>query len=178
MRILDACFGGVGGSAAWDDTRGEFIDETRATDLHPDRRGLAVAGFGALVAVTVAMAPPPASDVDWGAVDALFSEYQRSDAPGCALGVVRDGVLEYGRGYGMANLDPTIRQVVHHTSGIRDYLTLMSLRGLRDDDYYTNAEVREAIARQRELNFTPEPTICTRTPAISSSARSSARPPA
>tara|TARA_Y100001934_G_scaffold232288_1_gene280985 strand:+ start:151 stop:1731 length:1581 start_codon:yes stop_codon:yes gene_type:complete len=53
------------------------------------------------------------------------------------------------------SVEPTIRQVVHHTSGIRDYLTLMSLRGLREDDYYTPDEVRAAIARQRELNFTP-----------------------
>jgi len=51
--------------------------------------------------------------------------------------------------------DPTIRHMVHHTSGLRDYLTLMSLKGLRDDDFYTDAEVREAVSRQRELNFTP-----------------------
>ena len=51
--------------------------------------------------------------------------------------------------------DPTIRHMVHHTSGLRDYLTLMSLKGLRGDDFYTDAEVREAVSRQRELNFTP-----------------------
>jgi CubicO group peptidase (beta-lactamase class C family) len=51
--------------------------------------------------------------------------------------------------------DPTIRHLVHHTSGMRDYLELMYLEGLRDDDWYTDAEVRAAIVRQRELNFTP-----------------------
>jgi len=51
--------------------------------------------------------------------------------------------------------DPTIGHMVHHTSGLRDYLTLMSLKGLRGDDFYTDAEVREVVSRQRELNFTP-----------------------
>lgn len=165
-------------------------------------------GTGVIGLLTLGASASPESDVDWAAVDALFAEYDNSGSPGCGLGVVRDGLLEYGRGYGMANLDhgiaitpqtvfrtasvskqftaaaiaiaaqegsislddpvrrwiadlpsypvdPTIRQVLHHTSGLRDYLTLMSLRGLRRDDYYTSAEVRAAIARQRELNFTP-----------------------
>ncbi|HET9015561.1 MAG TPA: serine hydrolase domain-containing protein [Thermomicrobiaceae bacterium] len=38
-------------------------------------------------------------------VDALFAEWDRSDSPGCALGVVQGGELVYARGYGMANLD-------------------------------------------------------------------------
>lgn len=48
---------------------------------------------------------------------------------------------------------PTVRQLVHHTSGIRDYLTLMSLAGYRDDDWYTNDEVLAMLSRQDELNF-------------------------
>jgi len=38
-------------------------------------------------------------------VDALFGEWDRSDSPGCALGIVQGGELVYARGYGMANLD-------------------------------------------------------------------------
>jgi len=146
--------------------------------------------------------------VDWKVVDAVFAEYDRTNSPGCALGVVQDGDLVYERGYGMANLehgiaispqtvfrtgsvakqftaaaiaiaaregaislddpvkkwiptlpdyprDPTIWEMVHHTSGLRDYLTLMSLKGLRDDDFYTDADVRDVVSRQRELNFVP-----------------------
>ncbi|MDH3424214.1 MAG: beta-lactamase family protein, partial [Gemmatimonadota bacterium] len=168
----------------------------------------AVAGGAWVAAVALGAMPGSIPDTDWSRVDSVFSEYDRSNTPGCAVGVVRNGRLEYGRGYGMANLDhgiaitpqtvfrtgsvgkqftaaaiaiaardgaislddpvrrwivelpsypvdPTIRQVVHHTSGLRDYLTLMSLRGLRDDDYYTPEDVRAVIARQRELNFTP-----------------------
>ena len=38
-------------------------------------------------------------------VDALFERWDRSDSPGCGLGIVRDGSLIYERGYGMANLE-------------------------------------------------------------------------
>ena len=51
--------------------------------------------------------------------------------------------------------DPTVGHMVHHTSGLRDYLTLMSLKGLRRDDFYTDAEVSAVVSRQGELNFTP-----------------------
>ena len=49
----------------------------------------------------------------------------------------------------------TIRQLVHHTSGIRDYLTLMSLAGMRYEDVYSEEEMVALPARQKELNFTP-----------------------
>ena len=49
----------------------------------------------------------------------------------------------------------TIEHLVHHTSGLRDYLTLMWLRGLRDEDYYSNEEVIDVLSRQRQLNFLP-----------------------
>lgn len=49
----------------------------------------------------------------------------------------------------------TIRHFIHHTSGVRDYLTLMYLKGR---DYLDNSdvdEVYELIKNQKELNFTP-----------------------
>ena len=49
----------------------------------------------------------------------------------------------------------TLRHLMHHTSGYRDYLTLASLAGLRDDDYYNDEDLFEMLARQRELNFAP-----------------------
>ncbi len=49
----------------------------------------------------------------------------------------------------------TIRHLIHHTSGIRDYLELMELAGMGDHDYYTNDEAVEMLTRQRELNFKP-----------------------
>ena len=52
-------------------------------------------------------------------------------------------------------LPVTIRHLIHHTSGYRDYLTLMSLAGVRGDDYYTDEELLEMLSRQKELNFAP-----------------------
>ncbi|MGD8537819.1 MAG: serine hydrolase domain-containing protein [Candidatus Aminicenantes bacterium] len=49
----------------------------------------------------------------------------------------------------------TIRQLILHTSGIRDYLTLAEIAGIREDDYFTDAEVVDLLARQNELNFPP-----------------------
>jgi CubicO group peptidase (beta-lactamase class C family) len=38
-------------------------------------------------------------------VDALFAEWNRSDSPGCAVGISRNGAVLYEHGYGMANLE-------------------------------------------------------------------------
>lgn len=141
-------------------------------------------------------------------VDAIFSGYDKTDSPGCALGVIRDGKLIYTRGYGMANLEHnipltsktvfdigstskqfttssilllaqqgklsldddirkyvpelpqygqpiTIRQLANHTSGIRDYLTLMSVTGVNFDGITGEDEALKLIVRQKQLNFTP-----------------------
>jgi CubicO group peptidase (beta-lactamase class C family) len=140
-------------------------------------------------------------------VDALFAQWDKSDSPGCALGVVKDGQVIYKRGYGMANLDygipissqsvfniastskqfttmsiallathgkilldddirkylpemppyqtpVTIRQLIYHTSGIREYSHLMQLAGIRFQDA-SDEEVFKMISRQKELNFKP-----------------------
>jgi len=50
----------------------------------------------------------------------------------------------------------TVRQLVHHTSGIRDYLTLAYLAGKTDDtDYFSDDWVISLLARQHEGNFPP-----------------------
>lgn len=49
----------------------------------------------------------------------------------------------------------TIRHLILHISGLRDYLTLMFLSGARDDDFYTDPEVVDLLSRQKELNFPP-----------------------
>jgi CubicO group peptidase (beta-lactamase class C family) len=50
----------------------------------------------------------------------------------------------------------TIRHLVNHTSGLRDYLTLVGLAGGgRDEDFYVDGEVVDLLARQKQLNFKP-----------------------
>ncbi len=48
----------------------------------------------------------------------------------------------------------TIRHLVHHTSGLRDYLTLLGIAGVDIGTYHEN-DVLELISRQKELNFRP-----------------------
>ena len=50
----------------------------------------------------------------------------------------------------------TVRNLVHHTSGLRDYTGLLPLAGYRTDaDSPTIVETIEMLARQKSLNFTP-----------------------
>lgn len=48
-----------------------------------------------------------------------------------------------------------IRHLLHHTSGLRDYLTLFSLAGISFDDTTTEADALKIIVKQKALNFTP-----------------------
>ncbi len=139
------------------------------------------------------------------AVDAIFSDIDPG-GPGCALGVVAQQGLAYGKGYGMANLDygipittrsnfylgsvgkqftaaavvhavregllslddpiqrwvpeipeyenpTTVRHLIHHISGIRDYLNLWGLAGIRSEDVNTDGEILTLLARQKAPNF-------------------------
>lgn len=53
------------------------------------------------------------------------------------------------------DLPVTIRHMIHHTSGIRDYLVLQGLAGRSDGYFYTSQEVVDLLSRQKELNFKP-----------------------
>lgn len=141
-------------------------------------------------------------------VDSIFSTFDNSRSPGCAVGVLTGDELSFARGYGMANLDHglaitpqtvfrtgsvskqftaavvvllaqegalslddnirfhlpelpeyeapiTIRHLLHHTSGLRDYLELMAMRGVGDEATYSEDDVVELLARQELLNFSP-----------------------
>src|SRR3990172_715247 len=137
---------------------------------------VAVALVAATHALLIAQPRAPwASDVDQ-----IFAAWSRPDSPGCALGVFKDGAVAYERGYGMADLEQgvpitpetvfyvgylselpeyavpiTVRHLLHHTSGLRDYNTLLSIAGRRGDEAYDNATVLRMTARQKALNFTP-----------------------
>ena len=167
---------------------------------------IALLAAGACLAPVALPAEPASASPP---VDGIFKAYDSRQAPGCALGVIRDGEFVYRRGYGMANLehgipltpqsvlrigstskqftaaavalladagvigldDPvrryfpdfpewaeatTVRHLLHHSSGIRDYLQLAFLAGKGGDaDHYTDDWVLQLLARQRETNFPP-----------------------
>jgi CubicO group peptidase (beta-lactamase class C family) len=139
-------------------------------------------------------------------VDSVFRAFDRTESPGCALGVYRDGRIAYARGYGMANLelgvpitprtvfdigsvskefaatsilllqregklslsddlrryfpemppyaaDVTIRNLLNHTSGIRDMFTMMNLAGRSFDGVADTVDYLRVITRSAETNF-------------------------
>ncbi|MGH7575665.1 MAG: serine hydrolase domain-containing protein [Longimicrobiales bacterium] len=49
----------------------------------------------------------------------------------------------------------TIRHLVTHTSGLRDYIALMYLAGLPIESVYTDADIIAIMARQKALNSPP-----------------------
>lgn len=163
----------------------------------------------ALPAVAFLLVARPAlaqDQIPTARIDSVFLDVDRTDSPGCAVAVVRDGALVFADGYGSANLDHelpitpetvfymgsvskqftaasvllaarqghlsldddvrtwipelpdygetiTIRHLVHHTSGIRDYLTLQAIAGTFGGA--SDREVLELLARQKALNFAP-----------------------
>ncbi|MDQ3797860.1 MAG: beta-lactamase family protein, partial [Acidobacteriota bacterium] len=49
----------------------------------------------------------------------------------------------------------TIRHLIHHTSGIRDYQALVFFGGLGTDNAYTDKAVLDMLARQKNISFKP-----------------------
>jgi CubicO group peptidase (beta-lactamase class C family) len=63
-------------------------------------------------------------------VDQLFAQWNRSDSPGCSLGVSKHGVPVYERGYGMANLELEVSitpAAVFPAASISKQFTAMSI---------------------------------------------------
>lgn len=56
----------------------------------------------------------------------------------------------------MPDLGPiTVRHLLHHTSGLRDYLVLTELAGYREQEFYTPEQLLGLLGRQQALNFAP-----------------------
>ena len=60
------------------------------------------------------------------AVNRVFAPWSNTDAPGCALGVARDGNVVYQNGYGMANLEvdaPITPNTIFHVASVSKQFT-------------------------------------------------------
>lgn len=49
----------------------------------------------------------------------------------------------------------TIRHLIHHTSGIREYQALVLFGGLGTDNVYSDKAILDMLARQKNINFKP-----------------------
>jgi len=82
-------------------------------------------------------------------VDRIFARWDHVDSPGCALGVSRDGVMIYQRGYGMSNLEHAIAitpQSIFHVASISKQFAAFSILLLEQDGKLSvNDDVRKYI---------------------------------
>ncbi|AKQ68380.1 D-alanyl-D-alanine carboxypeptidase [Myxococcus hansupus] len=69
-------------------------------------------------------------------VDALFAPWKGKGTPGCAVGISRDGAVDYVRGYGMSNLEhdvPITPQSIFPVASITKQFTAFAIRLLEQD---------------------------------------------
>ncbi|HYC50327.1 MAG TPA: serine hydrolase domain-containing protein [Gemmatimonadaceae bacterium] len=68
--------------------------------------------------------------------DSVFQRFDRTDSPGCALGVYQDGKTQYARGYGMASLEHAVAltpRSVLDVGSISKQFTAMAMLMLEKD---------------------------------------------
>lgn len=141
-------------------------------------------------------------------VDSLFAKLNKTESPGIAVLVVKDGKVLLQRGYGLANLEYkvpitsttvfdiasmskqftgmaisvlieqgkikpdddirtyipelpdfgnkiTIGNLVHHTSGLRDWTRTLPLAGWKTGDVISFDQILNMVYHQQDLNFKP-----------------------
>src|SRR5260221_1119971 len=69
-------------------------------------------------------------DTQTARVDKLFAEWNKTDSPGCAVGISRNGAIVHEHGYGMANLEwgiPVTADTVFPIASITKSFTAMSV---------------------------------------------------
>jgi CubicO group peptidase (beta-lactamase class C family) len=167
LAILALCAAATAGSAnqSEKDPRSENVDKLFAQWDKPDSPGCELGvikdgqivykrGFG-MANLEHAIPMSPASIMDTGSVSKQFTAMAIALLAEQGLLSLDDDIRKYMPELPRYEAPITIRHLIHHTSGIRDYLTLMSIAGMRDDDHYVDGEVVSLLARQKELNFKP-----------------------
>jgi CubicO group peptidase (beta-lactamase class C family) len=156
---------GAGYAAASDEKAAAAVDEVFSDLAKPGSPGCALAvyrdgkiiyakGYGlANIEENVAITPQSVFDIgstskQFTAASILLLEKQGKLS-------VNDDVRKYIPELPSYGQKITILQLLNHTSGLRDYLSLMELAGVNTDSVTTDADALALIARQKALNFAP-----------------------
>lgn len=78
-------------------------------------------------------------------MDELFSQWNNSHSPGCALAVVKDGEIIYNRGYGMADLEhhiPITSESVFYIGSVSKQFVTMCIMLLEKDVFRSRAKFK------------------------------------
>jgi len=68
---------------------------------------------------------------------------------------INDKVIKYLPDLSEAMNDITVYQLVHHTSGVRDWPTLLALKGWQPEKPLSLDDIYDILKKQESLNFTP-----------------------
>ncbi len=96
-------------------------------------------------------------EVDQSQVDAIFAEWDRTDSPGCALGVIHGGEIVYAKGYGSANLDlgvalsPT--SVLHVASVSKQFTAISTALLAHDGKLSLEDDIRTHVPEMPDLGY-------------------------
>src|SRR5258707_1170884 len=66
-------------------------------------------------------------------IDHVFSEWDKTNSPGCSLAVLKDGKIVYKRGYGMSNMEYAIAitpSSIFHVASISKQFTAAAIQRL------------------------------------------------
>jgi CubicO group peptidase (beta-lactamase class C family) len=95
---------------------------------------------------------------DNAVIDAIFASWDLPGSPGCALAVAQDGVLQYSRGYGYANLDydiPITPQTVFDVASVTKQFNAASITMLASDGTLSlDDDVRQWLPELPEYDST------------------------
>lgn len=88
-------------------------------------------------------------------IDRVFSEWDKTSSPGCALAVVKNGKVIYSRGYGMSNMEYSIAITpasIFHVASISKQFTAAAIQRLAlEGKLSLNDDVRKWIPEVPDL---------------------------
>ena len=100
-----------------------------------------------LIAISISAQSLPASITK--KIDSLFIQWNNTNSPGCAIGIVRNDSLIYAKGYGMANLEyaiPNTPETIFHMGSVSKQLTAWSILLLeRQGKLHLDDDVRKYL---------------------------------
>ena len=148
-----------------DDALARRVDQIFAAYDKPDSPGCALGvirdgnfvcrkGYGA-ASLELGVALTPASVFYMGSVSKQFTAASVVLAAEQGFLSLDDDIRKYVPEIPDYGKPITLRKMLHHTSGLRDILSLLFLAGRNSEDIHPTSELLDLLSRQKALNFTP-----------------------
>lgn len=91
-------------------------------------------------------------------VDSIFADYDKTNSPGCALAILKDGKIIYKRGYGMSNMEYNIAispsSIFHVASISKQFAAAVIIRLSQEGKLSLNDDIRKFIPEVPDFGHT------------------------